>query len=639
MAEKGNKYSVYQGLDSDPQINWGTVATTISKQLKSLRDLKIAERDAIDKATQDQMDQLNKLPDVNDRSLNRIIMEASDNSKQYLFREAALVKRGLRKPKDYSLFLQSQKNGYSEFGNVVKNWDKWNQAKMDALAAGDQSALDAFTAEDIASFGNLKDKTIMTNPANGQIQVVSMGKDKKGNYTVMPNALKNPGAFNNPASINSRMKFEEKKRDTSALVNKEVEFIGQHIIANRKANGVVETIEDFTTAPSYPKWKQASIDKLTSNEYHMTQILTDQGYVLGRTLEEAQEKDPTVTKENFIEVDMSGDKPVPKLTEDQEKEAKKIVGDLIDSQITRKEDETQGFDNKDRIDKKNEDAAAKSGRVDAFNKIFNPERSQDALNTIDTDSTYDNIQSIQMVDKEGNNVEKADYTKAESIMIQYYDPEKKEMVDGKIRVKDENGKVKSGEEIVMEMVIKSGIDAQDLTTYKEAFKKKGNKFNEFKGIENYQRKASVLKESGNIEVPLGKSSYPASQAISNVLKEDFKDDEGGLVALQELTKAKEEENDEKESEANKKLDQYKWSQITNMVNAAFKPRLRGKAFEFNIGSDGKLQVIYQSKAIDLGITKDGIGNDGARLINVIEAKINNANTPSSNDPGGISGMG
>ena len=639
MAEKGNKYSVYQGLDSDPQINWGTVATTISKQLKSLRDLKIAERDAIDKATQDQMDQLNKLPDVNDRSLNRIIMEASDNSKQYLFREAALVKRGLRKPKDYSLFLQSQKNGYSEFGNVVKNWDKWNQAKMEALATTDQSALDAFTAEDIASFGNLKDKTIMTNPANGQIQVVSMGKDKNGNYTVMPNALKNPGAFNNPASINSRMKFEEKKRDTSALVNKEVDFIGQHIIATRKANGVVETIEDFTTAPSYPKWKQASIDKLTSNEYHMTQILTDQGYVLGRTLEEAQEKDPTVTKENFIKVDMSGDKPVPELTEDQEKEAKKIVGDLIDSQITRKEDETQGFNNQDRIDKNKKETASKSGRVDAFNKIFNPERSQDALNTIDTDSTYDNIQSIQMVDKDGNNVKKADYTKAESIIVQYYDPEKKEMVDGKIRVKDENGKVKSGEEIVMEMVIKSGIDAQDLTAYKEAFKKKGNKFNEFKGIENYQRKASVLKESGNIEVPLGKSSYPASQAISNVLKEDFKDDEGGLVALQELTKAKEEENAEKESEADKKLDQYKWSQITNMVNAAFKPRLRGKAFEFNIGSDGKLQVIYQSKAIDLGITKDGIGNDGARLINVIEAKINNANTSSSNDSGGINGMG
>jgi len=635
MAEKGNKYSVYQGLDSDPQINWGTVASTISKQLKNLRDLKVAERDAIDKATQDQMDQLNKLPDVNDRSLNRIVMEGSDNSKQYLLREAALVKRGLRKPKDYSLFLQSQKNGYSEFGNIVKNWDKWNTAKMEALEAGTQSELDAFTAEDIASFGNLKDKTIMTNPANGQIQVVSMGKDKNGNYTVMPDALKNPGAFSNPASLNSRMNFDEKKRDTAELVNKEVEFIGQHIIANRKANGVVETIEDFTTAPSYPKWKQASIDKLTSNDYHMTQILTQQGYVLGRTLEEAQAKDPTVTKENFIKVDMSGDKPVPELTKEQQDEAKKIVGDLIDSQLTRKEDETQGFNNQDRIDRKNKDLASKSGRVDAFNKIFDPERSQDALNTIDTDSTYDNIQSIQMVDSKGENVKKANYQNADSIIVQYYDPQRKEMVDGKIRIKDENGNVKSGEEIVMEMVIKSGIDAQDLTEFKEAFKKKGNKFNEFRGIENYERKASVLKESGNIEVPLGKSSYPASQAISNILKEDFKDDEQGISLLSLKSQADQGEDSKKQDEADQKIDQYKWSQITNMVNAAFKPRLRGKAFEFNVAPDGKLQVIYQSKPIDLGISKDGIGNDGARLMNIIEAKINNANNPSA----GLGGMG
>ena len=370
MAEKGNKYSIYQGLDSDPQINWGTVATTISKQLKGLRDLKVAERDAIDKATQDQMDQLNKLPDVNDRSLNKIIMEASDNSKQYLFREAALVKRGLRKPKDYSLFLQSQKNGYSEFGNVVKNWDKWNQAKMEALEAGTQSALDAFTAEDIASFGNLKDKTIMTNPANGQIQVVSMGKDKNGNYTVMPNALKNPGAFGNPASINSRMNFDEKKRDTSALINKEVDFIGKHITATRYKNGVVETIEDFTTAASYPKWKQASIDKLTSNEYHMTQILTDQGYVLGRTLEEAQKKDPTVTKENFIKVDMSGDKPVPKLTDDQQKEAKKIVGDLIESQINKEQKKTPGFKDSADDNKRKDKEANIVGFLDEMNTVL-----------------------------------------------------------------------------------------------------------------------------------------------------------------------------------------------------------------------------------------------------------------------------
>ena len=77
MADKkGNRYSVYQGLDTDPSINWGTVASTISDQLTLLKEAKLQERDAIDKATQDQMDQLNKLPDVNDRSLSKIVLEA-----------------------------------------------------------------------------------------------------------------------------------------------------------------------------------------------------------------------------------------------------------------------------------------------------------------------------------------------------------------------------------------------------------------------------------------------------------------------------------------------------------------------------------------------------------------------------------
>ena len=641
MADSKNKYRVYAGMDDSPPINWGTIANTISGQLQTIKKERQDARDAIDKATSDQMAELNKLPDVNNRSLSRILIEGSDRSKKELQMRMQLLKSGAIKPKDYALFMNEQKNGYAEFSTTVKNYDKWYQKKMDEIKAGDVSALDEANALSIEGFGNLNDKVIMTNPANGQLQVVTMGyNEETKKYDVMPNAEASPGSFAVPGSLNARMSFDEKKKKTSELVNNEVKFIGDEIRSRSLGNGVVETVDDFTQSDAFEPWKNATIEKLTSNDYDSTQILMeDSRYVIASSIEEARKKtgDDTLSEDSpfFIKMDQSGDRPVPKLTDDQRKAAKKMVDVSIESQIGRKEERTREFDNQDRINKNKKETASKSGRVDAFNKIFNPERSQDALNTIDTDSTYDNIQSIQMVDKEGNNVEKADYQNADSIIVQYYDPQRKEMVDGKIRVKDENGKVKSGEEIVMEMVIKSGIDAQDLTEYKEAFKKKGNKFNEFKGIENYQRKASVLKESGNIEVPLGKSSYPASQAISNVLKEDFKDDEGGLVALQELTKAKEEENAEKEDEADKKLDQYKWSQITNMVNAAFKPRLRGKAFEFNVASDGKLQVIYQSKPIDLGISKDGIGNDGARLMNIIEAKINNANNPSA----GSGGMG
>ncbi len=73
MADKkGNRYSVYQGLDTDPSINWGTVASTISDQLTLLKEANLHERDVLDKAIQDQMDQMNKLSDGNDRYLSKI---------------------------------------------------------------------------------------------------------------------------------------------------------------------------------------------------------------------------------------------------------------------------------------------------------------------------------------------------------------------------------------------------------------------------------------------------------------------------------------------------------------------------------------------------------------------------------------
>lgn len=366
MAEKGNKYSVYQGLDTDPSINWGTVASTISDQLTLLKEAKIQERDAIDKATQDQMDQLNKLPDVNDRSLSKIVLEASDRSKEYLRREMDLVKRGLRKPKDYSLFMQSQKNGYSDFGNVVKNWDKWNTAKQEAITNGTQSDLDMFTAEDIESFGNLKNKTVMTNPANGQIQVVSMGLDKDGNYTVMPNAGKNPEAFANPGSINARMRFDEKRKDTTALVTAETAEIAKIVEAGRTENGVVTTMEDYRQSPSFDTWKRETTAKLTSNVYDTTQVLTQSGYVLGRTEAEARKKWESqygtgedakpFDASKFIKVNMSGEKPVPELSESQVNAAKDIVGNKIESQLDSIQNKTQGFkDSADDNKRKDED--------------------------------------------------------------------------------------------------------------------------------------------------------------------------------------------------------------------------------------------------------------------------------------------
>ena len=359
MAEKrkGNEYSVYAGIDDSPPINWGTVAGTISNQLLAVKKDREAQKQAIEQQTVDQMAELNKLPDVNDRSLSKILIEGSDRSKQELQMRMQLVRSGALKPKDYTLFMNEQKNGYSEFSNVIKNWDKWNEKKMESIKNGTASAFDKANALSIEAFGNLQNKVIMTNPANGQLQVVTMLKDKDGKYTKMPDAKKNPENFAAPGTLNSRMAFDEEKKETSVLVNKEIEFIGDHIEATRYNNGVVETVEDFTQADGYPAWKEASIQKLTSNDYDIVQVLSeDSRYAIASSKEEFEKNNPGVDLKYFIEMDQSGNKPVPVLTKDQKEAAQKMVGDAIESQLTYKQEKSQGFkDSADDNKRKDED--------------------------------------------------------------------------------------------------------------------------------------------------------------------------------------------------------------------------------------------------------------------------------------------
>ena len=625
MAEKnkGNEYSVYAGIDDSPPINWGTVAGTISDQLLAVKKDREAQKQAIEQQTVDQMAELNKLPDVNDRSLSKILIEGSDRSKKELQMRMQLVKSGALKPKDYTLFMNEQKNGYSEFSNVIKNWDKWNEKKMESIKNGTASAFDQANALSIEAFGNLQNKTIMTNPANGQLQVVTMLKDKDGKYTVMPNAKTNPENFAAPGTLNSRMAFDEEKKVTSELVNKEVAFIGEEIKARSLGNGIVETVEDFTQSAAYPDWKKASIAKLTSNDYDIVQILAeDPRYVIASSQAEFEEKNPGVDLKFFIEMDQSGNKPVPKLREGQKEVAEAMVDTLIESQLGRKEDRTREYDqNSSNARNAKEEEDNKFGRVKAMNDILSADNSQDAINRIDTDPTYENVESMQMVDGDGNNVNEEDWLKAKEIKIDYYDPKKGEMTQGTVRLFDDNGNKKSSDKIVMDMVEKLGIPTEQLESYKRAFKKKKGTFNSFKGIANYKRAGAELVETGTVQVDLGNKKVNVSQGVSNVLKENFKDE--NIDEFEAILTDNTQTPEEKEL-AEDKLDSYRWSLVTSMVNKAVKPKLRGKGFKLVVGENGALSIRVGTEDIDLGLTKGSLQNDGSLLMTTIEEKINSS---------------
>ena len=267
-----------------------------------------------------------------------------------------------------------------------------------------------------------------------------------------------------------------------------------------------------------------------------------------------------------------------------------------------------------------------------MNDILSAENSQDAINRIDTDSTYENVESMQMVDASGNNIEEKDWEKAKEIKIDYYDPKKGEMTQGTVRLFDDKGNKKSSDKIVMDMVEKLGIPTEELESYKRAFKAQKGTFNPFKGIANYKRAAAELVETGTVQVDLGNKKINVSQGVSNVLKEDFKDENiDEFEAI--LTDNTQTPEDKKLAED--KLDSYRWSLVTSMVNKAVKPKLRGKGFKLVVGENGALSIRLGTEDIDLGLTKGSLQNDGSTLMTTIEEKINSSKKKT---PGGLNNL-
>ena len=110
MAVDPSKYQIYAEKDLNrAQIDWGTVGKTLSDGLISIAKDREARKQQIADDTVDAMNKLSEVPDVNNQTLSKMIIDGSDQSKQELQTRMDLVRRGIIKPKDYKLFMNAQK--------------------------------------------------------------------------------------------------------------------------------------------------------------------------------------------------------------------------------------------------------------------------------------------------------------------------------------------------------------------------------------------------------------------------------------------------------------------------------------------------------------------------------------------------
>ena len=116
-----NKYSVYaqRSVDST-QMDWNAASKELVTGLNIIQADRVARKAAIEKSTQDAIEQLSKVPETGTQDAASLLINASAMSVKEIQEQNNLMKRGLISVQDNMLFMQQQKTGYSSLSTAVK---------------------------------------------------------------------------------------------------------------------------------------------------------------------------------------------------------------------------------------------------------------------------------------------------------------------------------------------------------------------------------------------------------------------------------------------------------------------------------------------------------------------------------------
>ena len=349
--QASNKYSLYAGREE--AVNWGQVAVNLTKGLETIRDQRAAAKQKIIDDTNAAMTELSEIADVQSGSMNTLLIDGSDFSKNTLQANMDLVRRGLLDPKDYMLIMQQQKDGYKSLSNYAKNYDAKYQEGMARIQDGSASNLEEFFRGTGFSFGNVKNKKLWTDPASGELFLVEMqpDPDNAGKF-ILPDRATNPGAYSSPSSMVNMIGFQEDSADLNEdvkniVTNNLAEVVTATISSYNVLSGGkdVKSIEDFRqlfedvegagfenadgSKMTFDDWMTQQAKGVVGNANKAAEYLMNAGMGYSFTMDEAEAAaDPLK-----ILAKSDGGPPQITLTDEQMKAAENLAKNQINSQL------------------------------------------------------------------------------------------------------------------------------------------------------------------------------------------------------------------------------------------------------------------------------------------------------------------
>lgn len=267
-------YFGYAEKQADSYINWAAIGKSMSDTLAEEMRIREEKKAAIDNASIEFGQELDKAPQGEHKGMNQWALEYASNAQQARLMQDKLLKSGQLSMKDYMVMRQNVVDGTSQAFDLMKEYQEEYKAKMEAYNKNESSEVEPWLMGEVEGFANFSESSLYINPTNG---VVNVGKMVVGEDGVR-RMSDNPNDFATVNSLRNRIKARYKRFDVQSNVGKYVGTLGNQIrtitdIKNKYQRGTIAEILDPTQVGNLPADAQGIVKTFAQAENDMLQAL------------------------------------------------------------------------------------------------------------------------------------------------------------------------------------------------------------------------------------------------------------------------------------------------------------------------------------------------------------------------------
>lgn len=305
-------------VKATPTFDWNAVIGDVQKSLTDSEAARQANRDKLEKDTNDSITAMSNITLGKDEALNQKLTEAAYNSKKAIGDYAKLVREGKAEQKDFNLFNQNVKNTFNQIDAVGKNAKAAYDAYINESKAGNLSAASDYMAQTLGLAATLQGKNIIV--------------DKKGRGFI---AGKDPNDLVEVNWLNNERNLLVPKVKLDVELDAQADKIKDFTKYGSVGAGGIWTINDPTVRSGFNEFENNVANGVTSDPLRALSVLVDYGDLKGKrftpTINKAEaDKDPSKI---YVKLNATGN-PEPVLTPEQDKIAKDTAKRYLRERLT-----------------------------------------------------------------------------------------------------------------------------------------------------------------------------------------------------------------------------------------------------------------------------------------------------------------